>query len=247
MEQDKLLNDYSPEERSAYLKAVTALATADRTASDEEKELLTMIAESANIPAEDIDNILSAAGHPNTEKEFQQSLDILKNSELRFSLMTDLLAFAESDNTVTPEEKQYLEKVAAHLNINQQQFSTINQFVNKTADAEVRQQATSEPQGFLESIGMNNQFNNAGMNFGNISKGLLGMLGPILLGKLMGRNTGGGSGLGGLLGGLTGRGGLGGMLGGSGSGGGLGSLISMLNGGKGMGNIGGMLGRMFGR
>jgi uncharacterized tellurite resistance protein B-like protein len=239
MEQEKLLKDYSVEERTAYLKAITALATAGRTATDDENYLLEAIAESAELPENDVEAIRSTAGAPSTDEELKQSLDILKNSDLRFSLLTDLTAFAESDQSVTAEEKQQLRSVAAYLNIDEQQVSTIHQFVNKAATTEVSQEAAAQPQSFLESLGMGNQFSKAGMNFGKISKGLLGMLAPFLLGKMMGRRSGSG-GLGGMLGGLLG-GGSGGF------GGGFGSLISMLNGGRGMGNMGGMLGRMFGR
>jgi uncharacterized tellurite resistance protein B-like protein len=242
---DKLLKDYTVDERTAYLKAITALATADRSATEDEQYVLEAIAESAELPPDETASIISTAATPATEAELRQSLDALKNSELRFSLLTDLMAFAESDQDYTAEEKQHIESVAKYLNVDQQQYATINQFVNKAASTEVTPEAVTEPQGFLESLGMQNQFKNAGMNFGNISKGLLGMLLPLIMGRMMGSGRSGG-GLGGLLGGLLGGGG-GGMFGGRSGGGGLGSLISMLNGGRGMGNIGGMLGKMFGR
>jgi len=241
---EKLLKDYTVAERTAYLQSIVALATADRSASDSEQYFLEAVAESAELPPEQVTSLLSTAGTPNADDQLKQNLDVLKSSELRFSLMTDLIAFAQSDQTVTPEEKQRLEYVGTYLNINQQQLSTINQLVDKAATTDTSTQDPSKPQQFLESLGLGNQFSNAGMNFGNISKGLLGMLAPLIMGKLMGRKTGGGGGLGGLLGGLKeGSGGLGGSTGS----GGLGSIISMLNGGRGMGNIGGMLGRMFGK
>jgi uncharacterized tellurite resistance protein B-like protein len=246
MEQtDKLLKDYSVQERTAYLKAVTALATADRTATEDEQYVLEAIVESAELPAENAASIISTAGNPVTETELRESLDVLKTSDLRFSLITDLVAFAESDQNYSAEEKKQVQAVAEHLGVDQEQFSTISQFVNKAAATEVTPEAVTEPQGFLESLGMQNQFKNAGMNFGNISKGLLGMLLPLIMGKMMNRGGSSGGGLGGLLGGLLG--GKGGGMFGNGSSGGLGSLISMLNGGRGMGSIGGMLGKMFGR
>lgn len=234
---EKLLKDYSVAERTAYLKAITALATAGRTATEDEHYLLDAIAESADLPANAADSIRSTAGTPTTDDELRQSLDLLKTSDLRFSLLTDLTAFAHSDKSVTAAEKEHLRSVAEYLGVDEQQYSTINQFVDKAATAEVTPQQAAAPHGFLESLGMGGQFSKAGMNFGNISKGLLGMLAPLVLGKLIGRRGGGG--IGGMLGGLLGGGG-GGI-------GGFGSLISMLNGGRGMGNMGGMLGRMFGR
>ena len=242
---DKLLKDYSIQERTAYLKAITALATADRSATEDEQYVLEAIIESAELPPADAAAVLSTAGNQFTETQLQESLDILKTSDLRYSLVTDLVAFAESDQQYSDTERRQVEAISAYLGVEQQQFSIIHQFVNKAAATNVTADTAAEPQGFLESLGMQNQFQNAGMNFGNISKGFLGMLLPLIMGKLMNRRNNSGGGLGGLLGGLIGNNG-GGMSGGTGSGG-LGSLISMLNGGRGMGNISSMLGKMFGR
>jgi uncharacterized tellurite resistance protein B-like protein len=244
-QQDKLLKDYTNEEKTAYLNAIAAIATADRSASEDELQFLGALAGSAELSEPEIKQVQLVAVEPSTEARLRQSLDILKGSDLRFSLLTDLITWAEADQNYSAPEKQQVQQVAEYLNIDQEQFSTINQFVNKAATTEVTPEAAAEPQRFLKSLGMENQFKNAGMNFGNISKGLLGMLAPFILGKLFsGRKGSGGGGLGGLLGGLLGGGG--GMLGGGSSGGGLGSLISMLSGGRGMGNLGGMFGRMFG-
>ncbi len=246
VENPKLLNEYSVTERSAYLTAITALATADRTATEDETYLLEAIAESAQLPPDEAALITSTAGEATTDEALKQSLDILKGSDLRFSLMTDLLAFAESDQHVSPEEKAQLQVAARHLNIDEQQYSTINQFVNKAVTTPVTAYGTTQPQNFLESLGMGDVFKKTGMDFNKISGGLLGSLGP-LLGNLVGQKTGTNSGAaksggpGDMLGGLSGN-----DSGKSGSGG-FGSLISKLNGGKGLGSIGNMLERVFGK
>jgi uncharacterized tellurite resistance protein B-like protein len=242
-QQDKLLKDYTNEEKTAYLNAIAAIATADRSASEDELKFLEALAESAELSEPEAKQLQLVAVEPSTEARLQQSLDVLKGSDLRFSLLTDLITFAEADQNYSAPEKQHIEHVAKYLDIDQQQLSTINQFVSKAATTEVTPEAAAEPHNFLKSLGMENQFKNAGMNFGNISKGLLGMLAPFILGKLFSGRKSTGGGLGGLLGGLLGSGG--GMLGGGRSGG-VGSLISMLSGGRGMGNLGGMFGRMFG-
>jgi uncharacterized tellurite resistance protein B-like protein len=241
--QEKLLKDYSVQEKSAYLNAIAAIATADSVASQEELSFLDALAQSAELPQAEADRIRQTASAPATDSELKANLDVLKNSDLRFSLLTDLMAFAESDQNYSVLEKQTVQNVATYLGIDQQQFATLNQFVDKAAAADIGEEAMTEPQGLLRSLGMENQFKNAGINFGSISKGLLGMIVPMILGRMMRGRSGGGSfggGLGGLLGGL-----LGGAMGGRG-GGGFGSLISMLNGRQRSGNIGGMFGRMFG-
>jgi uncharacterized tellurite resistance protein B-like protein len=259
MQEEKLLSGYSDSEKEAYITAVTCIATADRTASEEEMEFLEALTESAQLSEEGKQRIQHAATDVFGE-DLKKSLDVLKGSDLRFSLITDLVAFAEADQNYSAEEKNNIEKIAQYLNVDQEQFSTINQFVKKSNEAQVAPEAVQQ-EGFLGSLGLEDKFKNSGLNFGSISKGLLGMIGPMLLGGLISRGLGGrrSGGMlgGGLLGGLGGMfggmlGGGGGMLGGSrggmlGGGGGLGSLIGMLGGGRGIGSTGGLFGRLLGR
>jgi uncharacterized tellurite resistance protein B-like protein len=248
MEQtEKLLKDYSDIEKGSYLGAIASIATADRSASEEELEYIQALADSADLSQQQKEAVETAATELSGE-ELKKCLDNLKNSELRFSLITDLIAFAESDQNYTSEEKANIEKIAQYLNINKQQFSLLDQFVKKTAETNVAPQEIQQ-QGFLGSLGLEDKFKSAGINFGSLTKGLLGFAGPMILGGLLSRGMrgrSGGGGLGGMLGGglggmLGGGGGLGGMLGG---GGGLGSLTSMLNGGRGLGSTGGLFSRI---
>jgi uncharacterized tellurite resistance protein B-like protein len=264
MEQDeKLLKDYTDSEKGAYLSAIASIATADRTASEEELEFLEALADAAELSPEQKVNIREAA-QDTSGRDLKTHLNVLKGSELRFSLLTDLVAFAESDQEYSPEERANVEKIAWYLDISPEQFSTINQFVQKAATTEVSEEQVQQ-QGFFGALGMDDKFKKAGLNMGSIAKGLLGIAGPMILASLVSRGLGnrgggllggmlggsGGGGLGGMLGGaggglggmLGGGGGLGGMLGG---GGGLGSIIGMLNGGRGIRSTGGLLGRMFG-
>ena len=240
MEQnEKLLKDYSDIEKGSYLGAIASIATADRTASEEELEYIQTLAESADLSPEQKEAVQRAATELSGE-ELQACLDNLKQSELRFSLVTDLIAFAESDQNYTPEEKANIEKIASYLNINQQQFSLLNQFVHKTAETKAEPEQMQQ-QGFLGSLGLEEKFKNSGINFGSLTKGLIGIAGPMILGSLLSRGMRrrGSGGMGGGLGGML-TSGLGGMFGG----GGLGSLTSMLNGGRGIGSAGGLLSRI---
>ena len=244
-QEEKLLREYSDSEKGAYLAAIASIATADRTAGEDELDFLETLAEAAELSPEQKMSIKNAA-LDDSGKDLKNHLDVLKNSELKYSLLTDLVAFAESDQEYSPEERKNIERIAWYLDINPEQFSTINQFVQKAATADVNEEPSQ--QGLF---GMEEKFKKAGLNFGSITKGLLGVAGPMILASLVSRGLG--NRRGGLLGGLTGGGGLGGMLGGSGGGlggmlggGGLGSIIGMLNGGRGMRSTGGLLGRVLG-
>lgn len=241
MAEEKLLRDYNDDEKGAYISAIASLATADRTASGEEHEFLQAIADSAELSAEQVDKV-NAAADDTTGQQLTSSLDTLKNSELRFSLLTDLVAFAESDNNYSEEEKTNIRKMAEYLNITPEQVSTINQFVHKASESNITPEQAREP-GFLNALGMEDKFRSAGINIGSITKGLLAIAGPMILQRMLSRrgmNSGGG--LGGILGGILGGGG--GMRGGGTGSGGLGSLISILSGGRGIGGAGGMLGKI---
>jgi uncharacterized tellurite resistance protein B-like protein len=247
VQSQNLLTKYAEHEKAAYLGALAGLSTADREASDEEVEHLREIARAAGLSEEDEQKILEAAKDI-SGNDLKKSLDILKGSDLRYSLITDLIALAKADESYTEDERQNIERVAKYLNVDQNQFSVLDQFVDKAAKDERSPEEFTKPN-YLQSTGMEQKFSNAGFDVASIGKSLFGFLGPVLLGGLAGRAMGGGrrgsGGLGGLggalLGGLLqGRGNTGGM----GLPGGLGSLISGLNTSRNNQSMGGLLGRL---
>lgn len=235
-QQQTLLQNYSDEEKGAYLGAIASIATADREASDEEREYISALAESANLSETQRAAVLQAADNMSGE-DLKRCLDVLKGSELRFSLITDMIAFAESDQDYSAEEKASVEKIAQYLGVNQQQFSVLDQFVKKTANANVAPEQVQSP-GFLDQLGLGEKMRSAGINSNTLLRTVLGIAGPMVLASMLRRRGGGG--LGGMMGGGMMGGPLGGMLGGGMMGGGLGSIIGMLGGRR--GGLGGMLG-----
>lgn len=239
---EKLLKDYPDLEKGAYFGAIASIATADESATEDELEFITGLCEAAELSAEQMRFVLDAAKTPMAEADLHRCLDVLKESDLRFSLITDLIAFAESDQNYTAEERANVEKIAQYLNINQQQFSLLDQFVKKTKEAQPTAEQAAQP-GFLDKLGLGDKMKNAGINTGSLMRTVLGIAGPLLLASIF-RRRGAGIGMGGGLGGMAG--GLGGMLGGGLMAGGIGSVIGMLNGGRGIGRSGGLLGRVLG-
>lgn len=239
-QQEKLLKDYSDMEKGAYLGAIASLATADTKATEDELEHISVLADAAELSAEQKQAVLQAANSLSPE-ELQRCLDILKNSDLKFSLVTDMIAFGESDSSYTEDEKANVEKIAQYLGINEQQFSLLDQFVKKTNTANATPEEVKKP-GFLESLGLEEKMKNAGINSSTLMKTVLGVAGPLLLASLFRRRSAGAT-----MGNRMGGGGLGGgLLGGALLGGGLSSVIGMLNGGRGLGRTGGLLGSLLG-
>lgn len=257
-EQTTLLKDYPIEEKGAYLGALATMASADGNTTQEELEFLSMMAEAAELPENLQQEITQIAQNP-SQISLQRCLDTLKQSQLRFSFVTDIISFAKSDGKYTSDEQQRIQEISQYLGIDQKQFSILDQFVDKANDAKQHGEDPTSPT-FLNKSGFGDMFKNVGISPQMVT-GMLGILAPIVISRMMSgghrRHGGmmggmGGGLLGGLLGGGMGMGG--GMYGGGYGGGGLGSVISILGGlggrrgygGMGSGGLGGLLGGILG-
>lgn len=227
---EKLLKDYSDLEKGAYIGAISSIATADHSASDEEMEYIMALAESADLSDEQ-KKAVSRAATELTGQELKKCLDILKDSDLKYSLVTDVISFAETDKKYTDEEKANIEKISQYLGINQQQFSLLDQFVKKTAEVKPEPEEVSKPS-FLSKLGLDEKLKKSGININSLTKGLLGIAGPLILANLL-RGRRRFSGGGGAMSMPYQRGGLN-------------SIISMLSGGRGFSRTGNMFNRVFG-
>lgn len=236
---ETLLEGSSDMEKGAYLGAIASLATADRQATEDELEYLRALGEAAKLSDEQAQAVIAAASQINAE-DLTRCLDVLKNSDLKYSLITDLIAFAKTDKDYSEQEQQNIQQMAKYLGVDQKQFSLLDHFAEKATDPQTTPEQVSSPN-FLSSTGLQDKLQSAGINGGTLLKGLLGIAAPLILSRMMSggrsRGFGRGGGLGGLGGGMFG----GGMMGG----GGLGSLIGMLGGGS-MGSMGGLFGSLFG-
>jgi uncharacterized tellurite resistance protein B-like protein len=260
-----ILQGSSDTEKGAYLGAIASIATADRHATEEEVDYLSQLADAAGLSQEQKEAVIKAAQEISDE-DTKRCLDVLKTSELKFSLVTDLIAFAKADGDYSENEKKSIAKMADYLGVNKEQFSLLDHFTDKainTSTANTTGQPTTstnintlssapEPEktDFLSSLGLKDKLQSAGINGSGLLKGLLGVAAPMLLARMvsggLNRNRGGGM-FGNSGGGMFGGGG--GMFGSGGGlfGGGLGSIFSMFNGGGGgYRRSGGLLSRIFG-
>ena len=256
MNETQVLQNYSEPEKTAYLSVIASLASADRTASQAEVEFLQQLSQAAGLSAGSMQQVIAAA-QDSSNQSVQQNLDMLRGSDLRFSLITDLISFARADGAYSNDEEAMVNKISSYLGINQQQQQALETVVDQAAQVPHDANDPSK-QGFLS--GITDKLSNVGIPKGALMTGLLGIAAPMILsrviggrsggmggfgggstmGGLLGGAMGGGSGMGGLLGGLLGGGLLSGVLGGGQSSypqqgthvgsGGLGSLTSILGG-----------------
>lgn len=240
--QPTLLEGSTDLEKGAYLGAIASLATADRQATEEEIEYLKALCEAAKLSPQQTDAVIKAASDISAQ-DINRCLDLLKTSDLKYSLVTDLIAFAKADSNYSEQEQQSVQKMAKYLGVDQKQYSLLDNFAQQATSSNVTPEEAASPD-FLSKLGIKDKLQSVGINGGSLLKGLLGIAAPLILTKMItgGLNRNRGFGMGGGFGGMSGGfGGLGGGL----FGGGLGSVISMINGGRGMGSLGGLFSRIF--
>ncbi|UOR00219.1 TerB family tellurite resistance protein (plasmid) [Hymenobacter sp. 5317J-9] len=249
MDDTRLLESYSAEEKMAYLSAIASLATADRQASAAETEFLQALVHLAGLEGEAGQQVLAAAQDA-TNQSIQRDLDVLKTSDLRFPLVADLISFARADGEYADGEEAMIGKMAQYLGISQQQKQTLETVVDQAATVPHDPQDLAK-RGFFDRIG--DMLSSMGIPKSALMTGMLGVVAPVAISRVMsgGNNQGrgsllggrGGGSLGGLLGGAaySGLGSmLGGMLGGTGGGNGVqGSMLGGLPGGSLGGSMGG--------
>lgn len=234
MQPEDVFSQYSEAEKTAYLSVIASMATADRQASQQEGEFLSQMAQVMGLSPQATQQVAQAA-QDSTNETIKASLDQLRGSNLRYSLVTDLVSFARADGSYANDEEAMVNKISAYLGVNQQQVQTIENVVHQTQQAQA-QQPDEAPQGLMDSLG--DKLRSVGIPPQAALGGLIAVAAPMVLSRIMG-NRSGASGYGGGLGGMGG--GLGSVLGGGGSpmGGGLGGL---LGGVLSSGVLGGMMG-----
>lgn len=232
METDvKILTGIDDQEKGAYLSAIASIATADSVASQQEIDYLTHLCDAADLSDSQKQLVINAAKDA-SGTGLKGSLDLLKGSDLKYSLLTDLFAFAKSDGSYSEAEQQSVQKIATYLGVNETQLGLLGQVAEKTNAVGTTSGDVATP-AFLSSLG--DKLQSSGINTSTLLKGLVSIAAPLILSKIMSKNSS-----------VNTAGKNRGLAGGLLSGGGLGSLFNMLNGGKGMGSISGLVGKLFG-
>jgi uncharacterized tellurite resistance protein B-like protein len=232
MNNNQVLQNYSEQEKTAYLSVIASLASADRQASEAEIEFLQQLSQASGLSSGATQQVINAAQDANNGT-IKQNLDLLRGSDLRFSLVTDLISFARADGAYSNDEEAMVNKIAAYLGINQQQQHTLEQVVDQASKVP---HDASDPakQGFLS--GISDKIESAGIPKGALMGGLLGVVAPMVLSRMMGGGRGGMGMGGGLMGGSSMGGLMSGAMGGMG-GSGMGGLLGGLLGGGLLGNV----------
>ncbi len=121
------LEEYAENERVVYLSILSSICYLDKEFSDKEKHQLDALLKQLEISDEGKSRIYSSIfGFQHEDKIANlEAFQELGNTELKYTLISDLCLFALSDSTFSNEEYQYILGIGEILGITQEQVDAI--------------------------------------------------------------------------------------------------------------------------
>lgn len=121
------LEEYPENEKIAYLSTLSAVCYVDKEFDDKEKRQLDVLLKQLKISDEGKSKIYSSVFSFQHEDKLAslETIQYLGNTELKYTLISDLCLFALADSTFSNEEYQYILGVGEALHITQEQVDTI--------------------------------------------------------------------------------------------------------------------------
>ncbi|NJL15150.1 MAG: TerB family tellurite resistance protein [Microscillaceae bacterium] len=180
MEENTFLKQ-SEEVRAAYLVVLGAISTADHENTEEELAFMEQMTAVADL-SEEYKSQVSNALKDTKSVDLKSQLEKLKDNELKFALVTDLLNMAYKDGDLENSEVEAIKQVNGVLGISNEQYEALLQYTkaaNQEADKEDGTPDVS-PEGeikapkaanFLDSMGLGTMFSQLGIPAGNFKSG----------------------------------------------------------------------------
>ncbi len=134
-EQRHPLADYPEVEKVDYFSIVASIASADGKVTDAEITQIREFCSAIGIGEIGIGVIIAVIGDPSMI-DLQAILNRLSKTELKFTLLTDMLFMAHADGIVSPNEEEEIRKIASMLDITQEQIEVINKYVEVVISAQ---------------------------------------------------------------------------------------------------------------
>jgi uncharacterized tellurite resistance protein B-like protein len=121
------LEDYSENEQIAYLSILSAVCYADKKFGEKEKQQLDVLLERLKISEAGKAKIYSSVFNLQQEDKLAklEVIQNLGNSELKYTLISDLCLFSLVDSKFTDEEYHYILGIGESLGINREQVDAI--------------------------------------------------------------------------------------------------------------------------
>jgi uncharacterized tellurite resistance protein B-like protein len=116
------------EERVDYLVVIASMAGADGVVKGEELANLSELCKALDLGAAETGQVLAAAEHVDGDR-IRSATHRLRTSELRFTLMTDLLFLAYADGDFDGAEQKEVSGVAVTLGVDAKQLEALKKYV----------------------------------------------------------------------------------------------------------------------
>lgn len=129
------LANYPEDERVDYLCLVASIASADGEVTDDEITQLHEFCTGIEIGEFGIGMIINAVEDPSVV-DIQAIITRLSQTDLKFTLLTDMFFMAYADGIVSPGEEGEICKIAAKLQITRNQIAAIDRYVNAVISAQ---------------------------------------------------------------------------------------------------------------
>lgn len=127
-EKEHPLTNYSESDKEAYLSIAALVVSADKEVSDQEINNIRNLCKKVNLSIHGIAKIISISENPE-ESDIEGSLEILRGSELRYTLIIDMFLIAYSDDKVTKDERELIFSIADNLKISRSQVESMRNYV----------------------------------------------------------------------------------------------------------------------
>ena len=122
-------------ERVNYLTVVAAIAAAEGKVTGAKFEKLQAFCEDLKLDRDGFGRVMAAASHPDVTC-IGEVIAQLRFSELRFTLLTDLVFLAYADDELTVAEKQEIHAIADSLDVNAGQLAAMIKYVEAVRQAQ---------------------------------------------------------------------------------------------------------------
>lgn len=115
------------EARLDYLRVLAALVGADTTVRSHELGVLREFCDALDLTPSEADQILAFVRNVRADV-VRETCERLKTSELRFTLVSDLLYIAHTDATYAPQERELIETIARLLGVSFRQLEAMDTY-----------------------------------------------------------------------------------------------------------------------
>ncbi len=166
MEENNPLLNYTEEQRAAYLTVLSSLSLADGEVDDEEAQLVEQMCKDSQLSFKPKMQVLNALYTPD-DTDVEASLDTLKETDLKFSLVADILKLVQADGEFTPDEVKEVAMLKSSLLLSDAQYDAVNKYV-EMASSLTSEGITSD---FLEKSGLDKKFAELGIPADTFSAG----------------------------------------------------------------------------